>query len=459
MNSIENSPNNPLGTESIGKLMIRFSVPAVISMLVNMLYNIVDQIFIGWGVGYLGNAATSIIMPQTTVIMSIGQLLAAGCAAYASLNMGKGDYKKAEDSIGTAITATFVLGIFFAALFEVLMVPLCNLFGATPASLPYALDYGRIIAIGFPFFICSTVFTSIFRTDGRPNVALIGMLIGFAVNMILDPLFVLAFHWGVKGAALATILGQFLNALYYCWHLGRCKTFHLTKKDFAVNFKVLGSMSWLGVSAFVTQIETVFVQLVTNNALVHYGALSKYGPDIPMAAYGITIKLMMVFSGIGTGIIMGAQPILGFNYGSKQYERVKKVYKNAITISTVVLVIAWCVFEFAPGAVISLFGQESELYEEFAIKSLRVFMLFCPILGFINITPIFFQSIGKPIQATILSVCRQLVFMLLAIVIMTSLIGVEGVLWSGPISQVLAAVLTLFMILYYWKRIFSKDTL
>ena len=457
MNRTENTPDNPLGTEPLGTLMLRFCIPSVISMLVQMFYNLVDQIFIGQGVGYLGNAATSIILPQTTIVMSIGQLIGCGCAAYASLNMGKGNYKKAVGGVGTAITATFSFGIILAVLFEILMAPLCTLFGATVDSMPYALDYGRIIAMGFPFYICATVFTNIFRTDGRPNVALFGMLIGFTVNMILDPLFVLVFHWGVKGAAWATILGQIMNTLYYSCNLRRCKVLKLTKTDFCINFRVLGNLSRLGVSAFITQIESVFVQLVTNNILVHYGSLSKYGPDIPMAAYGVTCKVMIIFGGIATGIIVGTQPILGFNYGSGQYDRVKKTYRNVLTISTTVLVAAWFLFEFAPGAVVHLFGQDSALYEEFAIKSLRIFMLICPALGFINVTPIFFQSIGKPVQATILSVSRQLVFLLLSTVIMSYLIGVEGVLWSGPISHALSTVLTLFMVTYYWKKIFNTE--
>lgn len=454
MRATDKTQTNPLGTEPIGRLMVQFCIPSVISMLVQMLYNLIDQIFIGQGVGYLGNAATSIVLPQTTIIMSLGQLIGCGCAAYASLNMGKGDYKRAGSGVGTAITATFTLGILLAVLFEIRMVPLCRLFGATEDSLPYALGYGRIIAMGFPFYICATVFTNIFRTDGRPNVALGGMLIGFTVNIILDPLFVLVFHWGVEGAAWATILGQIMNTIYYCWNLRHCKTLKLTKKDFHIDFSVLGTMSQLGVSAFVTQIESVFVQLVTNNTLVHYGSLSKYGPDIPLAAYGVTCKVMIIFGGIATGMIVGAQPILGFNYGSRNYERVKKTYQNVLAISTAILTASWFLFEFAPGAVVSLFGQSSPLYEEFAVKSMRIFMLLCPALGLVNTTPIFFQSIGKPIQATILSVCRQLVFLLLSVVIMSRLIGVEGTLWGGPISHLLSTALTLYMICRHWKTLF-----
>lgn len=452
----EKAISNPLATEPMGKLMLRFCVPSVISILVNMLYNLVDQIFIGQGVGYLGNAATNIIMPLTTVIMSIGQLFGCGCVAYASLNFGKGDTKKANEGVGTVITTTVILGIILAVIFEIFMSPLCKLFGATADSLPYALDYGRIVAVGFPFFISTTVFTNIFRADGRPSVSMIGMLIGFVTNMIFDPVFIFLFHWGVKGAALATIMGQIFNALYYYWNLGRCKTFQFHKKDFFIKPRIIGSISWLGVSAFVTQIETVFVQLVGNNLLVHYGTLSKYGPDIPMAAYGITMKLLMLVSGVATGIIMGAQPILGYNYGSKQFSRVKKCYKDAVLVSTLVLIVAFLVFEFAPEAVVSLFGQESALYEEFAVKALRIFMCLCPIVGFCVITPVFFQSIGKPIPATILSICRQLVFLTLAMVAMTSLMGVEGILWAGPISNALAAILSAVMLIYQWKRIFKE---
>ena len=446
---------NPLGTERISKLMVSYAVPSVISLTVNALYNLVDQVFIGQGIGYLGNAATNVIMPLTTIAMAIGQLLGSGCVPYISLSMGRGKYKDANEGVGTVVTTTLIAGVVMMVLFELLMTPLCYLFGATEESISYAMDYGRIIVLGFPFFLSGFVFTFIFRTDGRPNVSLIGMLIGFFTNIILDPIFIFVLGWGVKGAAWATILGQIFNAVYFFWEFPRCKTLHLEKSHFFIRARHLRTIMFMGLSGFATQIETVLVQFAGNNLLVHYGALSRYGADIPMAAYGITIKLMLLVSNVASGIIIGMQPILGYNYGSRQYDRVKKTFRFSILSSTIILMVAWCVFEFAPEATVSLFGQESALYQEFAVKSLRIFMALCPLLGFCIITPVFLQSLGRPISATVLTILRELVFLILSMIVMARLIGVEGILFAGPISQLLTSIVGSITLAYLWKKLFG----
>ena len=262
------SVKNPLGTERIGKLLVRFAVPSIIALVVNSLYNMVDQIFIGNGVGYLGNAATNVILPIMTVVLAVGLMIGDGCAAFMGLNMGKGDPDKAARGVGNAVVLTIAFGVIFTILCEVFLEPLCWLFGATEQSIQYCLDYGRPIIIGFAFLGIDMAFTPIIRADGRANISLIGMLIGCITNVILDPIFIFVCDWGVAGAAWATIAGQFLNAVYFIICMFRCKTVKLEKKHFRLSGRVCGKMCVLGLSSFITQFALVIVIAVVNNTLI-----------------------------------------------------------------------------------------------------------------------------------------------------------------------------------------------
>lgn len=447
---------NPLATERIGKLMVRYAIPSIISIVVNSLYNMVDQIFIGQGVGYLGNAATNVIMPMTTILMALSLMIGDGGAAYMSLNLGKGDEKAAAHGVGNAISLTIEMGIVLLILFELFLTPLCGLFGATENVLPYALGYGRIIVLGFPFAAICSAFGSIIRADGRPRASMIGLLIGCITNLILDPLFVLVFEWGVEGAAWATIIGQIFNAIYFLVCIARFKTVKIEKRYLRPNRKVTGKLLSLGTSSFITQIASVFVIAVMNNLLVKYGALSQYGADIPLAALGITMKVSQLLTGIALGIATGIQPIYGYNYGSGQYDRVKQTYKLALISSTLILCVAFVVFQVWPEAIISIFGQESELYTDFAVKCFRIYLLLCFTVGVGAVTGIFFQAIGKPIQAAVLSLSRQIIFLIPSMLILGHLMGVEGILWAGPVGDGMACVIALIMVRAYWNSIFKE---
>lgn len=451
----EITEQNVLGTEKVGKLMLRYAVPSVISLVVNSLYNMVDQIFIGQGVGYLGNAATNVIQPLTTIMLAIGLMIGDGTAAYMSLNLGKGDKKTASRGVGIAITLTVGLSILFLILFECFATPLCNLFGATESTLPYALDYGRIIFIGFPFFAIASGFGSIIRADGRPKATMVGLLIGCIANIILDPVFIFVFKWGVKGAALATIIGQILNAIYFIACMFKFESIELKKQDLNPFSRETGKILSLGTASFITQIATVLVMAVMNNSLVKYGALSEYGSEIPLAALGITMKVNMLISSIVLGIATGVQPIMGYNYGNGQYSRVKQTYKYVLTVSTCVLAVAFIVFQTKPESIISLFGTESDLYMQFAVKCFRIFLLLCFTIGISCATGIFFQAIGKPIQSAVLSLARQVIFLIPSILILGNAKGVEGILWAGPISDGLACALSVIVVCFYWKSIFE----
>lgn len=448
---------NPLGTERVSKLMVRYAIPSVISIVVNSLYNMVDQIFIGQGVGYLGNAATNVILPLTTLLLALGLLIGDGTAAYMSLSLGKGRAQAAAYGVGNAITLTVGTSVVLMILFEIFLEPLCLLFGATEGNLPYALEYGSIIVLGFPFAMIDGAFGSIIRADGRPKASMAGLLIGCITNIILDPIFIFVCHWGVKGAAWATIIGQILNTVYFVVCMLHFKTVEMKKQNLIPNWPVIKKVLTLGTSSFIAQGAGVFVIAVMNNSLVKYGAMSKYGADIPLAALGITMKVSQLITGIALGVASGIQPIFGFNYGSGQYDRVKKTYKLALTTCTLILIVAFFIFQFCPEYIINLFGQESELYMEFAVKCFRIYLLACFMIGAGAVTGIFFQAIGKPVPAALLTLSRQILFLIPAMLIFGHFMGVEGILWAGPCGDGLSGIVSLITVGVSWKKIFSKE--
>ena len=290
---------NPLGTENTGRLAARYAIPSVISLVVNSLYNMVDQVFIGQGVGYLGNAATNVIMPMTLILMAVAMMFANGASAYMSLQLGKGDAQKAAKGVGNMVTLLIGSGILFLILFEIMLQPVCYLFGARGEVMGYAMDYGKIIVLGFPVFVIGVGFGNVIRADGRPKASMAGMLIGCVTNMILDPIFIFVCKWGVQGAAWATIIGQLLNAVFYIVCLYRFQTIRLKRTDFIPHLHTAGRIVSLGMSSFFTQIASTVVIAVQNNLLVKYGARSVYGADIPMAALGITMKTSQLITRIG----------------------------------------------------------------------------------------------------------------------------------------------------------------
>ncbi len=426
---------NPLGTENTGRLAARYAIPSVISLVVNSLYNMVDQVFIGQGVGYLGNAATNVIMPMTLILMAVAMMFANGASAYMSLQLGKGDAQKAAKGVGNMVTLLIGSGILFLILFEIMLQPVCYLFGARGEVMGYAMDYGKIIVLGFPVFVIGVGFGNVIRADGRPKASMAGMLIGCVTNMILDPIFIFVCKWGVQGAAWATIIGQLLNAVFYIVCLYRFQTIRLKRTDFIPHLHTAGRIVSLGMSSFFTQIASTVVIAVQNNLLVKYGARSVYGADIPMAALGITMKTSQLITSIAMGIASGVQPILGYNYGSRQYDRVKQTFKISIGTCTVIMFAALFVFQVFPEAIIHIFGQESELYMEFAVKCFRIYLLACFMIPSGMVIGIFYQAIGKPVPAMAISLSRQIVFLIPAMFILSAVWGIDGLLWSGPVSD------------------------
>lgn len=452
------SKENTLGTDPIGKLMVKFAVPSIIAMVVNALYNIVDQIFIGRGVGFLGNGATNVVLPITILVIALALLIGDGGAAYMALQLGKGDKKAAAKGVGNVVTLAVMLGIGFAIICMVFLEPLCLLLGATENILPYALDYGRIIIIGFPFSVISIALSGVIRADGNPKYSMLGMILGCITNVILNPIFIFIFHWGVQGSALATIIGQALNCGMYLLYIRKFKSIDMQRNYLKLKVGVITKVCSLGVSSFITQIAIVVVIAVSNNVLVKYGAMSVYGADIPLTTMGITMKVSQLSMAIVLGIATGAQPILGYNYGAGNMERTKKTFQITVIAATICMVAATIVFQFFPKALVDIFGAESELYTTFAIMCFRVFLLFAVFSAFQMCAGIFFQAIGKPVEATILSMSRQIVIFIPATLILPMFMGVEGVLWAGPVSDLLAFILATILLITQWNKIFHKES-
>ena len=448
---------NILGTEKIGKLLIKFSIPGIASLVVNALYNMIDQIFIGQGVGYLGNGATNVIFPLVTFVMAFALLIGDGTASFMSLMLGKKEEHKAAQGAAAGLISSIVAGIIIAVLYIAFLEPLCKFFGATDAILPYALDYGRIIIIGVPFCAICTAYSSIIRADGSPKYSMTGLLIGCGLNLIGHPIFIFVFGMGVKGAAWATITGQIANAIINIAYIFRMKSVKITKDDVKKCSSALPSVMKLGISSFISQIVLVILIAVQNNILRDYGALSEYGADIPISALGITMKVFGLLMVIVIGLAGGAQPIWGYNYGARQYDRVKKTLKIVMVISIAVMTFAFVIFQLCPMAIVSIFGAKDPLYNKFSVLTLRVFLLLVPLAAVQLVAGIFFQSVGKPVQASLISLSKQIIFSIPATIILARIIGVEGVLVSGPVSDALSFVLTVILLIFSWKSIFTEQ--
>lgn len=451
---------NILGREKIGKLLAKFAIPGIISMVVNSLYNIVDQIFIGQGVGYLGNGATTVIFPMITFAMAFSLLFGDGSATFLSLKLGEKKDNEAARGTGAGIIGFVGIGIIITILYLIFLEPLCKLFGASEAILPYAKDYGRIITYGLPFCAVCAGGASIIRADGNPKFNMIGLFAGTIINVVLDPIFIFVFHWGVKGAAFATILGQFANAVLNIYYFSKkMRNVSLNRFVFRKSISYIPRVSKLGISSFITQMALVVAMATRNNVLVTYGAKSKYGSDIPVTTLGITMKTFTIIMSIVLGLSAGAQPIFGYNYGSGKYDRVKKTFKLVAVLSTIICTVAFFLAQFKPLAIISIFGSESDLYNEFAIKCMKIYLMLIPTVGIQIMSGIFFQALGYPVQASILSLSKQIIFQLPVTILLPVFMGVEGVLWAGPVSDVLAFTTMIVMFLIYWKKIFSKPVI
>lgn len=446
--------NKYLGKEKVSKLLLKFSIPCILSLLISSLYNIVDQIFIGNSeLGYLGNAATSIVFPITIISVAFAWAIGDGSAAFLSLCQGRKDTKNAHIAIGNGILINFIISILFVLLGFIFMDKLLFLFGASEVTLPIAQDYFRIILIFIPVYMMANGMNAIIRADGSPGFSMASTLIGAITNIILDPIFIFAFKWGIAGAAWATVIGQCLSLIVSIIYFTKTKTFKLGWSSFKVNFGIFSNVIKLGVSTFITQMSIVVISLVCNIMLAKYGAMSKYGADIPIAVIGICMKVFTIVINIAVGIILGAQPILGYNYGAKQYDRVKKTFKLALISTIIVGLISMVLFELCPSVIIKMFGTESDLYMEFAIKTFRIFLFFIVFTCAIKISSIFFQAVGNPVKASIVSLARDIVLFVPLVIILPKYMGVEGALYAAPIADLIGIIITIILLVLFFNKL------
>lgn len=432
--------NHYLITEKISKLMIKFSVPCTLSLLVTSLYSIVDQIFIGHGIGYIGNGATNVVFPLTMIVFSIALMLGDGAAAFLSLCAGKNDIESAHKGVGNAIVISIAAGLILTVLFALFHNQLFAMFGATEANLSYAQEYFKYLLIGFPFYTIGTMLNSIIRADGSPQTSMNTMLVGCIINVILDPLFIFVFNWGMMGAALATVLGQIATAILALNYLRKTKSFQLEKSSFKLSGKILKKTLPLGATSFLTQFAIVIIVVALNNVMVTYGAMTKYGSDIPLTVIGIVMKVFQIVIAIVVGIAVGCQPIVGFNYGAGAFARVREIYKKMIVVELIVGVIAMIIFEAFPVQVISIFGSESDLYNEFAIIVFRIYLSTIALCCIQKSSSIFLQALGKPVLSLGMSLLRDFVLLVPLIIILPSIYGLTGTLYSAPIADIISLI-------------------
>ena len=449
-----------LGEERLTKLIFKFSIPCILSLLISSLYNIVDQIFIGNSkLSTLGNAATGVVFPVFIIAQAFAWCLGDGCASYLNICQGKNDADDAHKAIGGSITLAFLAGILMMAVIYPLKEPILVVFGASENTMAYAIEYLDIVLAMMPIFILCNTMNSVIRADGSPMWAMASMLVGAIVNIALDPVFIFVLDMGMAGAAWATIIGQaatFLVTLIYFLHT---RTFTLRLESFIPNRKGVMAVIRLGISTFITQFAIVVVAVLCNAQLSKYGAQSKYGIDIPIAIFSIQSKIFTVVIGLVVGIVLGCQPLISYNIGAKKYDRVKELYRK-ITASTLLIGFVFTLlFELAPDFVIGLFGAPSNIpnpedYWEFGEKALRIFLSLISVSCFIKMHSIFFQASGRPTSAIIVSLARDIVcFTPLILILPAVFSGVETILYVAPISDLIACIVTVILAIFFIKSL------
>ena len=449
-----------LGKEKIGKLLRKFAIPCILSLIISCLYNIVDQIFVGNSkVGYLGNAATGVIFPITVIGWGLSLFFGDGAAAWLSVSLGEGKGDKIHRGVGNAMLATFISGCVVIIIAYLWGDGLLMLLGGTEANVGLAHDYGIIIFAMMPLALVQNFLAAVIRADGSPGYAMIAMIVGAVLNIIGDPIAIYALDLGIQGAAWATIIGQFASFVICICYLFRSKTFKIKPSSFVPDFKILGRIMALGMSSFLTQLCIVATTIVNNVLFVNYGLMSEFGADIPLAAFVVIMKLFQIVLNIAIGIAAGAQPIVGYNYGAKQYGRVKQLLKLILLWTAGACLFFTVLFETIPRAFISMFGADggaeglnAELYMHFAIPCLRIYLMFLVFTCVQKVCAIFMQSMGLAKIAAPLSFLRDILLIICALLVPLGL-GVMGVAWAAPIADTIAIIGTAPVTVWVWRKL------
>ena len=451
--------NRYLGEVKVLKLMLKFSIPCVLAHLLSSIYNVVDQIFIGNSeLSTLGNAATGVVFPMFIIAQAFAWCFGDGCAAYLNICQGKGNSRNAHKAIGTGIVMTILVSLLMLAVFYPLKREILMLFGGSENSIDMAIEYFDIILAFFPAFMLYNMMNAVMRADGSPGIAMISVVIGAVVNIILDPVFIFGFHWGMAGAAWATVIGQvcsLLITLYYYFFI-HTKTFTLTPKSFVPDFKEFSGALKLGIPSFLTQITIVIISLTCNMMLARYGIQSHYGADIPVAIFGIEMKVYAIITTLIIGVVLGCQPIISYNIGARKFDRVKHLYKLILLYTILVGLLSTLLFQLAPNLVTGIFGTPTNIpnpddYWLFAEKTFRIFLALIVFNCFLKMTSIFLQSSGYPTRSIVASTVRDIVCFVPLVILLPRFWGVEGILFAGPIADLIAAVIAVAMTLPVMK--------
>ena len=456
-NSLVDNKKMRFGTESIPKLLVSLAVPAIIANLVNALYNIVDQIFIGQKIGFLGNAATNVAFPLTIICLAIGLMTGVGAATNFNLELGRKRPKRAKSVAGTAVTMLLLGGIILCILINIFLKPMLTAFGATNQIFDYAIEYTWITSLGIPFLLFSIGANPLVRADGNAFYSMLAIVVGSLVNTILDPLFMFGFDMGMDGAAWATIIGQFVSAVMLALYFFRFKSVKFELRDFKIRIREIGILFALGTSPFIFQCSALVIQIVTNNLLKIYGAKSIYGSEIPIAVAGIVMKINVIFIAIVLGLTQGAQPIAGYNYGARKYTRVREILKLTLKAAFVISIVAFAIFQIFPVQIISVFGSGSELYFKYGTKYMRIFLFFIFLNGIQGAITLFLTSIGRAFQGAVLSLVRQIISLLPLLIILPYFMGVDGIMFAFPIADLVAFIVSVIILKKEMKRIPKKD--
>ena len=424
--------------------------------MVNSLYNIVDQIFIGWGVGYLGNGATNVVFPLNMIALAFALMFGDGASAYLSLKLGEKKKEEASKGVANGIVISVIISLILCIISLVFLPQILKVFGCTDALRQYALQYGYVIVVGLPFMMIGTTLNSIIRADGSPKYSMTTMVLGAILNIILDPIFIFVFKMGVEGAAIATVISQILTFALNVCYIKKFKSIEINKESFKLKQNVVRKVTTLGISSFITQMSIVFVMAVENNLLGKYGADSKFGSEIPITVLGIVMKISQILNSIIIGIAAGTQPIIGYNYGAEKYDRVKQTIKTVLGLSVIISIIAFILFQTIPDKLISIFGSGDSNYMEFACLAFRTYLMLCICNGIQIPAGIVFQAIGKSFKSAIISLSRQILFLIPAMFTFGRLLGIKGVLYAGPFADGLAFLISASLLVVEIKH-FGKN--
>lgn len=437
-----------LGELKISKLIFKFSVPAIIGMLVNALYNVVDRIFIGHGVGSLGIGGTTIAFPFMLIMMAFSMLIGVGGNSLVSIRLGQNRKEEAEGIFGNALVLLISTSLILTIIGLIALDPFLRLLGASDQILPYARDYMQIILIGGVFQSVGMGMNNFIRSEGNPKMAMLTMLIGALINTVLDPIFIFVFHWGMRGAALATIIAQAVSAVWVLAYFLQGKSLlKIQLKYLKLKPAYIGSIFALGAAPFAMQIAASVLNVIMNTSLATYGG------DVAISGMGIvnsitTLMIMPIF-----GINQGVQPIIGYNYGAKKYDRVKEAYKLAVLFATVIVVIGWIVTRIFPEQLVYLFNDKDTELISFGTFAIKRFLIFLPIIGFQIVSSNYFQAIGKPTHSALLGLSRQILVLIPALIILPKFFGLNGILSAGPLADIISSVVTGTFIFIEMRRL------